>query len=101
MKQITGFLRRFPPFDVLAEAELDRIASSVEIEYFLAGSVILLHGERPSAHMYVVRKGAVELVDRGRSFDVLTTERSSAIPRCSRGSPSRPTYELSRTRSAI
>ncbi|MGH2540537.1 MAG: putative nucleotidyltransferase substrate binding domain-containing protein, partial [Actinomycetota bacterium] len=67
-----GFLRRFPPFDALAEADLDRIASSVEIEYFLAGSVILLHGEVPSAHLYVVRKGAVELVDRGRSFDVLT-----------------------------
>jgi len=73
MKQVTGFLRRFPPFDVLADDELDRIASFVEIEYFPAGSVILLHGEAPSAHMYVVRKGAVELVDRGRSFDVLTT----------------------------
>jgi CBS domain-containing protein len=73
MRQITGFLRRFPPFDVLADEDLDRIASCVEIEYFPAGSMILLHGAAPSTRMYVVRKGAVELLDRGRSFDVLTT----------------------------
>jgi CBS domain-containing protein len=87
MKQVTGFLRRFPPFDVLTDAALDRIASSVEIEYFLAGSVILLHGERPSEHMYVVRKGAVELVDRGRSFDVLTAGEAFGHPSLLSGLP--------------
>lgn len=71
MKQILGFLASHPPFDSLGDDDLARVSSAVEIEYFPEGSTILEQGEAPPTHAYVVRKGAVELLDRDRSIDVL------------------------------
>ena len=63
---IAGFLRRYPPFDELdAGRPRARLARSVEIEHFPAGTVILQQGGDPAQALYVVRKGAVELLDDG------------------------------------
>ena len=68
---IAGFLSRYPPFDGLSQDHLELAAGAVEIEHEPEGTVILQQGGEPSLHLYVVRKGAVELLDDGRMLDLL------------------------------
>ncbi len=68
---ILGFLRHYPPFDELEPDRLDSVAGSVEIEHVPEGTVVLQQGGTPASHLYVVRKGAVELLDDGRLLDLL------------------------------
>jgi CBS domain-containing protein len=68
---IAGFLRRYPPFDALSAEQLSDVAGSIEIEHFPAGALILQQGGEPATALYVVRKGAVELLDDGRLLDLL------------------------------
>jgi CBS domain-containing protein len=69
--QVRSFLERYPPFDGLPPDGLDRIAHSTQIEYFPAGTTILRQGAEPARSLYVVRRGAVELLDEGRMVDLL------------------------------
>ena len=66
------FLSRYPPFDGISPSELTEVARSVEIEHFAAGTVILEQSGEPARHLYVVRKGAVELIAEGRLYDLLS-----------------------------
>ena len=68
---IAGFLAAFPPFDGLDDGRLNRIASATQVEFFPAGTTILEHASEPAASLYVVRKGAVEILDRGRLLDLI------------------------------
>ncbi|HLE99090.1 MAG TPA: putative nucleotidyltransferase substrate binding domain-containing protein [Gaiellaceae bacterium] len=69
--EITGFLELFPPFSDLGGDALLELAGQAEIEYFPAGTVILAQEGEPAHHLYVVRRGAVELLDEGQVVDVL------------------------------
>jgi CBS domain-containing protein len=71
LSDITDFLRAHPPFDALAPADVERAASSAEVEFFLAGSVIFAQGPEPIEHLRVVRTGAVEIVLEDRVLDLL------------------------------
>ena len=71
MIAVDAFLRRYPPFDELADAELARVVDATQIEFFAAGTEILRQGGEPSMFLYVVRKGAVELLDQGAVIDLL------------------------------
>jgi CBS domain-containing protein len=71
MHDIVEFLRRHPPFDDLAEDALEELARSVEVEFFAARATIFRQGDKPLQHVWMVRRGAVELVDRGQVLDVL------------------------------
>jgi CBS domain-containing protein len=71
MHDIVEFLRRHPPFDDLAEDALEELARSVEVEFFAAAATIFRQGDKPLQHVWMVRRGAVELVDRGQMLDVL------------------------------
>jgi CBS domain-containing protein len=68
---IAGFLRSYPPFDALGEDEVARLANQLEIEHFPSGTVILRKGGEPAPALFVIRKGAVELLDDGRVLDLL------------------------------
>jgi CBS domain-containing protein len=68
---IAGFLGRYAPFDELAPDRLNAVARTVEIEHFSAGADILQRAGQPAQALYVVRKGAVELLDDGRLVDLL------------------------------
>ncbi len=68
---IAGFLARFAPFAELAPDRLASIARKVEIEHFPAGVDILRRSGEPAHALYVVRKGAVELLDDRRLIDLL------------------------------
>lgn len=69
---IPTFLKIYPPFDALDEAQIERIVLATRIEFFPAGEVILQQGGAPADAMYVIRKGAVELIDDEQVIDVLS-----------------------------
>jgi CBS domain-containing protein len=71
VQEFADFLGSQPPFDALSADDLDRLARRVDVEYFAAGTVIVPAGAPPLDHLYVVRTGAVEIVDRGRVVDLL------------------------------
>jgi signal-transduction protein with cAMP-binding, CBS, and nucleotidyltransferase domain len=50
---------------------LRELARTVEIEHVAAGETILHQGGEPAKHLYVIRKGGVELLDDGRLLDLL------------------------------
>jgi CBS domain-containing protein len=68
---VAGFLGRYAPFDELEPDRLIAVARTVEIEHFPAGADILQRAGEPAQALYVVRKGAVELLDDGRLVDLL------------------------------
>ena len=68
---VAGFLAEFPPFQGLAIEQLSRIASATEVEFFPAGTTILERSGESAAYLYVVRKGAVEILDQGRLIDLI------------------------------
>jgi CBS domain-containing protein len=70
---VATFLGRHPPFDSLDEPALVRVAASVEIEHFSPGDEILEQAGEPSRHLYVIRKGEVEILDDGRVIDLMST----------------------------
>jgi len=71
MQDIAAFLKDHAPFSDLDAAVLDRLATRVEVEYFIAGTTIFEQGARPQDVVRVVRRGAVALVDHGRVLDLL------------------------------
>src|SRR5262245_8514542 len=64
-----SFLAEHPPFDELDDKDLDRVVAAVEIEHFAPGAVILQQAGAPATHLFVVRKGEVEILDGGRVID--------------------------------
>jgi CBS domain-containing protein len=66
---VRAFLADHPPFDALTDPELDRVVSSVQIEHFAPGAVILRQAAAPASHLFVIRRGGAEIVDEGRVID--------------------------------
>jgi len=66
---VRAFLADHPPFDALTDPELDRVVSSVQIEHFAPGAVILRQAAAPASHLFVIRRGGTEIVDEGRVID--------------------------------
>jgi len=67
---VTAFLGRHPPFEGLDPERLASIARAVLIEFFPAGETILDQGGDQAQHLYVIRSGAVEIVEDGRLVDL-------------------------------
>ncbi len=68
---VATFLGRYPPFDRLGPGKLATIARSAEIEHFAPGTVILQQSGDPARYLYVIRRGAVEILDDGRLVDLM------------------------------
>jgi CBS domain-containing protein len=68
---VARFLRRHEPFADLDDGELTAIAQVAEIEEFAAGQEIFGQGEEPAERVRMVMSGAVELLDDGRTLDLL------------------------------
>ncbi len=68
---VAAFLGRFPPFDALTPDRLAALADRAELVRFPETTVIVRQGGEPSAGLYVVRDGTVELWDDGRLLDLL------------------------------
>jgi CBS domain-containing protein len=68
---VVEFLRRHPPFDTLADVELEQVAALTEIAFYPAGHTVFAQGEGPAPFMCVVRSGSVELIYDGQLLDLL------------------------------
>ncbi len=71
MKEFADFLGAQPPFDGLDADDLRRLVERVEVEYFAAGAVVIPEGEDRLTHLWVVRTGALAVLDRGQIVDLL------------------------------
>lgn len=60
MEEIARFLHEHPPFSLLTFEQVQSIAAHVQIEYFLAETNILTHNAKPSAFLYIIRRGSVD-----------------------------------------
>jgi CBS domain-containing protein len=89
MHDIAEFLAGRDPFSGLDEAELEELASRTEVEFFPAGEQILPQGERPQGRIRVIRRGAVELLDRSRPVDLLGEGEMFGHPSVLSGQPTR------------
>jgi CBS domain-containing protein len=67
---VAAFLGRYPPFEGLDPERLASVARAVLIEFFPAGETILDQGGDQAQHLYVIRSGAVEIVEDGRLVDL-------------------------------
>jgi signal-transduction protein with cAMP-binding, CBS, and nucleotidyltransferase domain len=70
-EEAARFLTRFQPFDGLDDSQLDDIAQHVEQRSFSTGTEILVQGGEPADHLFVLRRGVVELIDEGHIVDEL------------------------------
>lgn len=71
MQEFSDFLAKQSPFDALSAEDIERLAGKVEVEYFSSGTVIVSAGSAPLDHIYIVRTGSVEVLDRGNVIDQL------------------------------
>ncbi|MEA2557647.1 MAG: hypothetical protein QOG88_1185, partial [Actinomycetota bacterium] len=62
---VLAFLRTCPPLDSVDEDALQEVVRQTEIEFFPAGTTILEQSGQIARFVYVVRVGAVELLDGG------------------------------------
>jgi CBS domain-containing protein len=69
--EIAEFLRLHPPFDAMAEDDLESLAAACEIEFVPAGAVLLEQAAPPSANVWVIRRGSVALHDGDTLVDLL------------------------------
>ena len=92
MHDIAEFLAGRDPFSGLDEAELERLAGRTEVEFFPAGATIVPQGEHPQGRIRVIRRGSVELLDRGRPVDLLGEGDIFGHPSVVSGEPTR--YEV-------
>lgn len=66
-----GFLRSVPPFDALDVDSFEMAARSLDVGYFPSGTRVLSQLGRPSAHLWIIRKGTVRLEKAGTVADHL------------------------------
>lgn len=92
MDPVADFLSGFSPFDQLDEDELEQLASGVEVEYFPEDQVILRQREASGPEVWVVRTGAVDLIDEGRVLDRLEEGEMFGHPSMLSGLPT--TFEV-------
>ena len=71
MQEFTDFLAKQSPFSALSNEDLESISGQIDVEYFAQGTVIVTAGSQPLSHLFVIRTGAVEVIDKGNVIDQL------------------------------
>ena len=80
MEEIAGFLARFPPFDQLGNDELLRVAASITVRSYPAGTDLLVEDGPPAGELFVIRSGSVELRHQDEVVDILEPGESFGHP---------------------
>ena len=89
MHDIAEFLGDRDPFSGLDEQALDELAARTEVEFFPAGTTIVPQGQLSQGRIRVIRRGAVELLDRGKPVDLLGEGEMFGHPSVLSGLPAR------------
>jgi CBS domain-containing protein len=71
MQEFADFLAKQPPFNALSTTDIERLASKIDVEYFVKETVIVAAGSPALDHLYIVRTGSVEVLDKGNIVDLL------------------------------
>ena len=71
MRDIADDLSRHEPFAGLDREAIEEIARQAAEESFAAGDVIFEQGEDPDERVRIVISGSVELLDQGRTLDLI------------------------------
>ena len=71
MQEFVDFLAKQPPFNAISTLDLEAISAEIEVEYFTHGTVVVAAGSDPLDHLYIVRTGKVEVLDKGSVVDEL------------------------------
>lgn len=71
MQEFVDFLSKQSPFSGLGNSDLEKISAEIEVEYFVMGTVIVSAGSEPLDHLFIVRTGHVEVLDKGNVIDEL------------------------------
>ena len=69
MKEFVDFLGAQPPFDALDVQDLESLARSIEVEFFPAGTTIIVADGPRLDHLWLIRAGRVSVSDRGTVVD--------------------------------
>lgn len=59
---IAYFLRQHAPFNQLPAAQVQHIASAIQVKLVTAGEYVFASGSRPLAHLFIVRQGQIDLL---------------------------------------
>lgn len=60
-EEVVGFFKGVLPFSFLSESETEAIVSDVVLRYYPKGEKILVQDGSPSASLYVIKKGGVQV----------------------------------------
>ena len=69
--EIARFLARYPPFRELEAGRVEELAAKIRLETYPADAIILRQTADPSPGLFVIRRGAVDLIDEGQLVDRL------------------------------
>lgn len=61
IEEVINFLKQVPPFQFLEEDELRAIASSLTLEFYPKGTLILKQGSKNTEGLRIIKKGAVRV----------------------------------------
>lgn len=73
-RRIFDFLNTYPPFSLIDAETLDRVSQRVVVQYRRAGEEVFHQGDQPGNYIYVVREGAVHLVQQLPEGEVLVDQ---------------------------
>ncbi|PSR11609.1 MAG: hypothetical protein DA408_06400 [Bacteroidetes bacterium] len=62
--RVYSFLKEYPPFSMLDQATLLDLAEKAVIQYLQPQEFVFRAGEAPKAYVYVVREGAIQLLQQ-------------------------------------
>ena len=71
LSEIARFLALRAPFDALAPEELGEVVAQTQIEFHLAGAVILSEDGGPVTFLRVIHSGGVDISHEGKLLDLL------------------------------
>ena len=90
--RVADFLKQYPPFDAIGDADLRELAASGRVRFFEPNEFILWQGEPHKPYVFVIQQGTVSLWDDSASGstlrdvrgagDLLGVERFSNAPCC-------------------
>ncbi len=72
--RIQDFLHRHPPFNLLEAAVLHELAAQVVVRYMEQGQVVFDQNEATGPYFYIIREGAVHLLDQEEGDHILVDE---------------------------
>ncbi|MEM7569493.1 MAG: putative nucleotidyltransferase substrate binding domain-containing protein [Pseudomonadota bacterium] len=73
--EIADFLKAHPPFDALQDTAISALVAALSIRYARRGSTVIEAGVL-NEHLYIVRSGAVELMEGGNDLAIMLSEGS-------------------------